>query len=125
MFDVEITGLAELVAACQRAGNPNVLVGQHGKVSRELDRAAKDRANSRQMRRSVMSNRVRILRSGPQITVGGGGGDGRWAVGAQYGARFYRQFPGAREGGYTVGPAIDDQLDAIADIYADAVLDQF
>lgn len=122
---IGIDGLDELVAKLAQAADDGVFTKAHRDVAEHVDAEAKSRANTRQMQRAVQNNQIKVLKRGPAIRIGGGGGDGRWALGAQYGAHVLRQFPGYIDGGYTVEPAIDDQLDAIGEMYADAVLDQF
>lgn len=122
---LEIRGLDELVAKLAAAADAGVFTAAHRVVAEEVDQAAKARADTRQMRRAVMSNQIKVVRKGPQIKIGGGSGDREWAVGAQYGAVRYKQFPSFAIDGYTVEPAIDDSMERIKEIYAEAVLKNF
>lgn len=124
-LSIDIDGLDELVAKLTQAASDGVFTQAHREVADVVDERSQGLANTRQLSRSVRSNKVRVGRKGPEIKIGGGGGDGRWAVGAQYGAHVYKQFPGYREDGYTVLPAIDQSADDITRIYGEAVTKTF
>jgi hypothetical protein len=91
------------------------------KVARLVEDESRRRATGRQMNRAVRSNVYKPNKVSVTATVGGGGGDREWAVGAQFGSQRYRQFPGKRQDGYTVIPAAKDRRDDIADIYGQAI----
>lgn len=118
-------GLDELVARLRKVEDgPKlnaVLAPTQPEVARLVETDATSNARGRQMTKAVASNKYRANKGSVTITVGGTGSDRPWAVGAQFGAKRFRQFPAYRRDGYTVVPAIKDNADNIAGIYADAI----
>jgi hypothetical protein len=123
--DVTAADLPELLRKLKRCDSTpritEVMAAHTPKVVDLVKTAATEKANTRQMARANQSNVYRPNKASVTVTVGGGGGDRDWAVGAQFGSNRYRQFPGARPGGYTVFPAARERSDDIAEIYAGAI----
>lgn len=126
MLSAEVRGLQELLARLKQVDNgPKLSVAlapAQPAVIDLVERESRQRAQSRQMRRAEASNRYKANKASASVTIGGGGGDREWAVGAQFGSQRYRQFPPKRgTDGYTVVPAAKDNRDKIAELYAEAV----
>ena len=126
---IRVVGLDALLARLRRvdstAGIAATLRPAQDKAAKLIEDGARSRAQSRQMARSVRGNRYTVRPMGVEVTVGGGS-DGDWAVGAQYGSSRYRQFPGRRQPlGYTVGPAIESAEPLIGELYAEEITSIF
>jgi hypothetical protein len=122
-------GLIELIAAFKALETDQklstVLNPAQADVAKLVERESRKRATTRQLMKAEKSNRYRAMAASVSILIGGkGGGVREWAVGAQFGARTYPQFPAVKKGGYTVFPAIKENKDNIADLYGQ-VLAQF
>jgi len=127
---VTVTGLDEFLRRVHQvdttAGITATIASTQDEAARLVDQKATSLASSRQMARAERSNQYRATRAGVEITVGGGGGDREWAVGAQYGSARYHQFPGRRQpDGYTAGRAAQEQSDRIGQLYADEIVGVF
>lgn len=127
---VTVTGLDEFLARVHRvdstSGIESTIEPAQHEAARLVEQKSASLANSRQMARAERSNQYRASRKGVEVTVGGGGGDREWAVGAQYGSSRYHQFPArAQPDGYTVGRAVQEQGDRIGQLYADEIVGVF
>ena len=124
-IDVTAADLPDLLRRLRQCDSApritEVMAGHTPKVVELVKGAATSKANSRQMSRANQSNNYRANKASVTVTVGGGGGDRAWAVGAQFGSTRFRQFPASRPGGYTVIPADKERSDDIAEIYAAAI----
>ncbi len=126
---VTTEGLAELIATFKALETDQklstVLAPAQPDVARLIESESRSRANTRQLRKAEASNRYKALKASVSITIGGPGkGVREWAAGAQFGSHRYAQFPPVKKGGYTVFPAIDDNLERIRELYA-RELEQF
>jgi len=123
--DVTAADLPELLRKLKRCDSAprisQVMAGHTPEVARVVKEASESKANSRQMRRTMPTNTYRPNKASVSVVIGGVRGDAAFAVGAQFGARVYKQFPAARKGGYTVFPGVDERRDDIAQIWAEAI----
>jgi hypothetical protein len=129
-ISMTVTGDDRLLAALHTVDTEQGLQATirpaHAEVGRLVETTARGLASGRQMARAVRSNVTRTVAAGVEVVIGGGGGDRAWAVGAQYGAVVYPQFPGpAGPDGYTVVPAAKDRAPQIGELWADRIVDRF
>lgn len=129
-MSVRVEGLPRLLSDLGRVDSSDGVRQLAGRSDPQVAQIIRARtsagATTRQMSRSVRSNRYETGAAGVvEVIVGGEGGDREWAVGAQFGSARYRQFPGWRSDGYTVIPAAKEEADRIADVWAEATINHF